>query len=125
MEEKYSDDEDEINIINTDSNLKNEKNKNFNQNTYSTNINEKSTIYDDNTLLNSDLLLPNTSSTNYIQSSTPPPSLLNQLNSIRETDEIETDNINEINDRNSIISTSRSREKSIIDIYFIVLLMRI
>ena len=116
MEEKYSDDEDEINIINTDSNLKNEKNKNFNQNTYSTNINEKSTIYDDNTLLNSDLLLPNTSSTNYIQSSTPPPSLLNQLNSIRETDEIETDNINEINDRNSIISTSRSREKSIIDI---------
>ena len=75
MNEKYDDNDDDINIINTNTkkNIDINKNKiiNSNINTYISTINEKSTIFDDNLLLNSEIPFPNSNSTNYIQSSIP------------------------------------------------------
>ena len=68
MNEKYDDNDDEIN---TNSNQNINKNKIINSNTYISTINEKSTIFDDNILLNSEIPFPNSNTTNYIQSSIP------------------------------------------------------
>lgn len=79
---KYYDDNNEIN---TDSNKIIDKNKNMslNINTYTSNINTKSTNFDDNILLNNDI--PNSNNTNFIQSY---PSSINKLDKIEEIKEV-------------------------------------
>ena len=101
MNEKYDDEYG----INTDSNKEKNKNFNLNSNTYINNINEKSTIGDENLLLNGEYSLPNTNITNYIQPSYPLSTSLNQTN--------ENNEINSFDDLNKI--SIRIREKSIID----------
>lgn len=90
MNEKYDDEYG----INTDSNKEKNKNFNLNSNTYINNINEKSTIGDENLLLNGEYSLPNTNITNYIQPSYPLSTSLNQTN--------ENNEINGFDDLNKI-----------------------
>ena len=101
MNENYDDEVE----INTDSNKDKNENFNLNSNTYVTNINEKSIIGDDKLFLNGEYTLPNTNTTNYIQSSFPLSSSLNQIN--------ENNEINDFCDLNNM--SIRIREKSIID----------
>ena len=101
MNEKYDDEYGN----NTDTNKEKNKNFNLNSNTYINNINEKSTIGDENLLLNGEYSLPNTNTTNYIQPSYPLSTSLNQTNENNEI--IGFDDLNKI--------SIRIREKSIID----------
>ena len=96
-------DEEENNEINTNSHYTKNKNISLKTNTYISTINEKSTIADENNLLNNDIPFSNYNITNYIQSSIHSNS--EPINSLSKIDEkIE---INEL--------SSRFHEKSIID----------
>ena len=96
-------DEEENNEINTNSHYTKNKNISLKTNTYISTINEKSTIADENNLLNNDIPFSNSNITNYIQSSIHSNS--EPINSLSKIDEkIE---INEL--------SSRFHEKSIID----------
>ena len=96
--------EEENNEINTNSNQNQTKILSLKPNTYMSTINEKSTISDENNLLNNnDIPLSNSNRTNYIQSSIHSSS--SPINDLTKIDEE-----NEIND-----ITTREHEKSIID----------
>ena len=98
---------DEINEINTNTNSVSDKNKNSKLNiyTYISTINEKSTIYDDNILNNTEI--PSSNATHYIQPS--PQIFSSPINKLEQIDEI-----NEQSERPSNI-TNKEEDKPIID----------
>ena len=89
MNEKYYDD-DNTNEINTNTNLIKGKNKNI-INTYTSTMNEKSTIFDENFLYNAESPFPNSNISNYIQSPLPisssPKRNLEQIKEINESED--------------------------------------
>ena len=111
MNEKYNDNDEEINT-NSNQNINNNKNNiNSNPNTYNSTY-EKSIISEHNTLLNSDIPFPSSNSPNYIQSSIPNISSL-QNNKIEKIKEI--NKINEINDINIINEINKINENQILE----------